>query len=94
MIRALVIICGSLLYALIVVGLLLCVVGEEVFAMESRTYEDIRAACSGDAYKLCSWHDLRAARDGHYDQVAACMRNYHSQLSKPCRETLTKYGYL
>ena len=63
-------------------------------ASEPRGYEDVRASCSADAFRLCSWSSLRAANNGRFGPILACARANQSQLSGPCHETLHRYGYL
>lgn len=45
---------------------------------------ELRAACTSDAMKICSWSELRQAATGNYGGISACFHFHRAELSAGC----------
>lgn len=55
--------------------------------------QDLIAACTPDAKRICSYVQLAEAAVGGYQGIKNCFRHHKSELSSSCRSMITKYGY-
>lgn len=72
----------------IIVGITLC----GVFAAAAQTARE-RAACRGDAFRLCTAAQIALATVGDRQGIYACFAQHRRELSRACDRVLKNYGY-